>query len=90
MKIQAIIAFMWMLFVIALLISLAIGLVQQTVTTETFLSVMGETGIITMFILKWVYDSNNNKANAEIRKSLQGLSNMSLTVHTPLPNPFNC
>lgn len=66
-RIQSLIAFLWIIFVVCSLGFLTVGLVFFLLEIAIFAAVAGELGIVTVVIIEWVYRSNNG---TEIQQTL--------------------
>ncbi|NVM31870.1 MAG: hypothetical protein HWN65_23725 [Candidatus Helarchaeota archaeon] len=66
LKIQSIIAFMGMAFVIALISLLTNGIPETTITVNHFLAILGSLTIMTMLILKWLHELKNSNSNFKL------------------------
>ena len=62
LKIQRIIAFTGMAFVIALISLLTNGIPETTITVNDFLAIFGALSIMTMLILKWLHEVKNSNS----------------------------
>ena len=66
LKIQSIIAFTGMAFVIALISLLTNGIPETTITVNHFLAILGSLTIMTMLILKWLHELKNSNSNFKL------------------------
>ncbi|NVM31338.1 MAG: hypothetical protein HWN65_21040 [Candidatus Helarchaeota archaeon] len=66
LKIQSIIAFTGMAFVIALISLLTNGIPETTITVNDFLAILGSLTFMTMLILKWLHEVKNSNSNFKL------------------------